>query len=267
MPDPQDVVQELPAEAGGTPKATGSLEGVTLTRETQQSPARRGIIQDHERFKNILDGIQSLVLCVAIVTGGGWTLYTFISTQQTTRALLERDKMRKEAEEAELQTGVTVEIIAKQIKSVTPDQFGLLVTVTIRNKGDILLPIDLGDPKDPTRIEPLRISHIAQEGGKLYGDRQYSAFPYNNYVSKDDPSGNGFMGSISLLPKIDHALEYYVEVNKTGLYNISFYFLADQKISRKASDQEVKAMGNEFASTTPGHWFGTHTYLEVKNLH
>lgn len=51
---------------------------------------------DHQKFSNILGGIQSLVLSCAILVGGIWTLFTFDALKQA--EIAEADARTKEAE-------------------------------------------------------------------------------------------------------------------------------------------------------------------------
>jgi hypothetical protein len=44
---------------------------------------------DHERFKNITGAIQSLVVSVAVLVGGGWTLFEYNSLRSAEKARLE----------------------------------------------------------------------------------------------------------------------------------------------------------------------------------
>lgn len=44
---------------------------------------------DSEKFKNIMGGVQSLVVSIAFVTGGIWTLVTFDILSQKERAEIE----------------------------------------------------------------------------------------------------------------------------------------------------------------------------------
>jgi hypothetical protein len=40
----------------------------------------------HEGFKNLAAGIQSWIISIAVLVGGGWTLYTFVVLEATKRA-------------------------------------------------------------------------------------------------------------------------------------------------------------------------------------
>ena len=46
-----------------------------------------------EKFNNIASGIQSLLLALAVIIGGVWTLYTFSSLKQVEKAKAELHEM------------------------------------------------------------------------------------------------------------------------------------------------------------------------------
>ena len=47
------------------------------------------LLMDNERCKNTAAGIQSLILALAVVVGGGWALFRFASLEETDRVAAE----------------------------------------------------------------------------------------------------------------------------------------------------------------------------------
>ena len=54
---------------------------------------------DHEKFRNLSGGVQSLVLTIAIIVGGLWTLFTYDALRQAERARAEYEKLQKDLKE------------------------------------------------------------------------------------------------------------------------------------------------------------------------
>jgi hypothetical protein len=65
------------------------------------------MLENHERFKNITEGIQSVIIAVAVLIGGIWTAYTFSALHTTEKAKadlatvqLTNEKAKEEREQA-----------------------------------------------------------------------------------------------------------------------------------------------------------------------
>src|SRR5436305_1913900 len=55
----------------------------------------RSMITDHEKFKNVLSGVQSIVLSVAVLVGGIWTTVTFRLLHTTTKAEADLEELNR----------------------------------------------------------------------------------------------------------------------------------------------------------------------------
>jgi hypothetical protein len=114
---------------------------------------------DHERFKNIFTGVQSLVFAVAIVIGGFWTLVTFNMLGQRDKARVElaelQDRAKREAEMVGSQAAIEIDIDATQISSADDqDRQFMLVSVVIKNTGTRNNYLEF-DSRGPLAVTPV----------------------------------------------------------------------------------------------------------------
>jgi len=216
-------------------------------KESHSAPQDRA-----ELFQKIGAGLQSIVLSVAVLVGGAWTLYTFITTKQSEQAYY---RLQAEIKSAEKNGQVSTSIEVVEVPPVTPGKHGVLVRIAVENKGDFLIPLELENPN------PLRISHLGSVDGKIYGTKQYSSLPYNNYQPVSQ--ANGYMERFMLWPNNVRRIEYYLELDHPGLYNVSFYFLATGSFLSESVRKEIAELTEVLKSTSPGQWVGTHVYTII----
>ena len=57
------------------------------------------MLSNHERFKDIASGFQSIALCIALGCGGLWAVYTFLSTLASETAKAKYDKALRDLRE------------------------------------------------------------------------------------------------------------------------------------------------------------------------
>jgi hypothetical protein len=236
-------------------------------------------LQKSEQLKNIASALQSAIVSVAALVGGGWALYTFTATKQSEQAYYDNLNKRGESElkkldfelknlaisverqKAELNPQMATTIETKTVPAVTAGKYGLLIKVTVENKGDLFTVLELEEPP-PRQQSYMRLSHIGSDEKGLFGTRQYFPKAYNNY--NDGTPRNGAMQRFVLWPKSVHQIEYYVELDDPGLYNVSFYSHAQGKLFEKTVLKEVEDIGKVPESDTPGRqWYGTHTYVYI----
>jgi hypothetical protein len=74
------------------------------------------MLENHERFKNITEGIQSVIIAVAVLIGGIWTAYTFSALHTTEKAKadlatvqLTNEKAKEERERAAAELAMNIE--------------------------------------------------------------------------------------------------------------------------------------------------------------
>ncbi len=85
------------------------------------------MIADHERFKNILTGLQSIVLTMAILIGGIWTLVTFDALEEAEIAKAQSEKLARELAERRV---LNIQMEASQI--MLPDDPARYILATVR---------------------------------------------------------------------------------------------------------------------------------------
>jgi hypothetical protein len=75
------------------------------------------MIRDAERFANLASGVQSLVIAIAVIVGGGWSFYTFSSQLQVQNARAQLTKLERDLE-AEPRVELDLDISAIERPSV-----------------------------------------------------------------------------------------------------------------------------------------------------
>lgn len=97
---------------------------------------------DHEQFKNVLSGIQSFAVVIAIFVGGVWTLYIFSTLAQV-------DKARAELEvlEVRLREQAVIDVHIEPSQIAVPGNAGRFVhaVVNIKNIGNRNAVITFGE--------------------------------------------------------------------------------------------------------------------------
>jgi hypothetical protein len=91
------------------------------------------MLKDHDRFAKICAGFQSIALIIAVVIGGIWTRYTFITLNSAGKANAELQKVRAENQR---QPVLWMDITSAQHES-RAGGYDLTVDVLIENKGAV----------------------------------------------------------------------------------------------------------------------------------
>ena len=100
------------------------------------------MIREHDKFRNILSGVQSLVVSMAVIVGGIWTLITFSVLGEVGKARAERSEIEKRLHE---QAQIVIQIQASH-HLVENDKHCIAATVAITNTGERNVFLDYGDP-------------------------------------------------------------------------------------------------------------------------
>jgi hypothetical protein len=108
----------------------------------------------YESFKNLAAGVQSWVLTIAVLVGGGWTLWTFRTLQVEERA----------KKELFAQAQINVDVTAKE-ELVPSGSSVITATVKVTNTGGRNVLLDYGS-------KPLSIRRISftQQGQSLFDE-------------------------------------------------------------------------------------------------
>lgn len=99
---------------------------------------------DHEKFKNLASGAQSLAIAIAVVIGGVWTLYTFkaLGTVNKARAEIREIEHRSNIEQPVL----AIELQAKPVTTGGKNVHLVHVEAKFRNDGKRNLNLTFDEP-------------------------------------------------------------------------------------------------------------------------
>jgi hypothetical protein len=212
--------------------------------------ARRSNPMNHEQFKNTADGVQSIVLSVAVVVGGVWSAYTF--------GLLKTVDEAKAKLESITAPSLSIHIETQQTASPATKKYGLIILVKIQNTGGKRIALDLTQP-DPAN-GPLRVSLVeTAANGALVAKRSYSPFAYSDMIQGE----SSFLASQNVQVKSTKEIAYFVELDAPGIYFVRFsapYSLPDK--------DELEITPQYIEKTTGARWSGNiwvaETFVDVK---
>jgi hypothetical protein len=124
----------------------------------------RLLFDQHEQFKNVAAGVQSIILTIAVVVGGGWALFTFISLRQSERAAADVAAQNRANRG---QVALSFAVSAKQYDAeMTRHNAAAVIeaSVAIQNVGnrDVILCFD-GNPQ----IVPLSFIRLSPDAATL----------------------------------------------------------------------------------------------------
>ena len=74
---------------------------------------------DHERFKALSAGIQSIVLSIAVLFGGGWSAYTFWRLQSVEEAKAKLESLTAPS--------LSITIDTERVKGGSANRIGLII--------------------------------------------------------------------------------------------------------------------------------------------
>lgn len=162
---------------------------------------------DHERFKDISAGIQSIVLSIAVVAGGIWTAYTF--------GVLRSVEEAKAKLESLTAPSLSIIIDTERVKGGSANRIGLIVRVKVENTGGQNVDLDLRDRRET----PLKLALVELgNDGHLYAKKSYQP---TNYMDIRDKSFD-MTGVQAVQIKSKKILSYFVEVDAPGIYFVRF---------------------------------------------
>lgn len=162
------------------------------------------IIKEPERFQKISAGIQSIVITLAVVIGGIWTLYVFNSQLQVENAHAQLQKLKRELNsqpniEVLVQTE-TIQIPETEIRYITGD-------FKFRNSGTRNTVIKLS-------AKPIMLSKVSIDiKGDINLNKLYEVSSYSAHDLR--------IRELTVYPNMESLLPFIVRVDKPGLYFIS----------------------------------------------
>jgi len=165
--------------------------------------------QDHERFKNLCSAFQSIVISLAVVVGGGWTLYTFTKLRTIEKAQAELNQATFQRPVLNVQVAGTVldqATVTALRKGGAFKPYVVQVVVTITNQGNLLEALDL-------TADSLFLTQLQSSSGGTVFIMQGGAFRV----------AGGYEPSIAVVrPGNTITLPYLVDMENPGVYLLEF---------------------------------------------
>ena len=172
-----------------------------------------------ERFKNLASALQSLAMAVAILGGGGWTLYTFWALGTVTRARAETDQLIAENRAKPVLSIVfSVDSLRRNVNS-TRKVF--LVQVTLKNQGDTYILLGL----PPRHLAAARVLSVSNELMPFQLERVFAT-----HVVDLDSLGPYPRAGQEIPPHAERQLSYIVDAPLPGIYLVSFTSLSSDPL-------------------------------------
>lgn len=197
-------------------------------------------IDDADRFQKIAAGLQATILSLAVVIGGGWTLYTFNSQLQVENAQAQVQKLRRELDgEPKLE----VSIDAKQIESVEKSRYLIVGTVNVRNVGTSNTSLTFDG-------FPLSVYWVSFEEHGIEKWVLRQRLPLRMSDSKT-------IGSLIALAGSTNSKPFAVQLGQSGMYAIRL------SAARSGSEIDVARVAGARVTDVPVEWEGV-TYISVK---
>lgn len=209
--------------------------------------------QNHDVSNNFLSGIHYLIISLAIIIGGVWSIYTFNVLEMASNAKLQ-------AQNAEIQlTKAQEELkqIKEQIKgtdsssitiSAVPlrTQLGMIISITIKNNGKRPLSFD-------TSEGTVSIYKVNATDDKIEQTQKLSPSLYSSIRNPNDQnsSKNRTLARMHVLIGAEKTLSYIVGLKKPGLYYITFKSSPDSNFD-----------GEDLKNGKPVEWFAS-SYFEI----
>jgi hypothetical protein len=212
------------------------------------SSFKRELLKNHERFKNAAAGLQSYAVVLAVLIGGAWATYTFISLREQDIAhaqlhdyeIKEHDyELRKlELERKNREQGViNVEVEAEQASIPNDPGRSIKITVQAKNLGNRNVKVKLPEyALTVARVRP------EQDGRLRIEWRQNPPLPYLD-ASKLLPSDRYVKTVPSELLRAGQTVSFpaWCSVEEVGLYLIEFEAELtgeDLNLARQATGEE-----------------------------
>ena len=177
------------------------------------------MISDHERFKNILSGLQSIVLTLAILTGGIWTLVTFNARQEVEIAKGTSELLARDLAERRI---LNIQMEASQITLPNDRARYILATVRFENVGKDSEIFNWSDT-------PVHVSRVSINEGDELITLRLPAMRINL------PESAGLRILAGEVVKSD----FLARVNEPGLYFVDFEMEASRSEQESASQEGV----------------------------
>ena len=220
-----------------------------------------------EEFVTLMKGIESLVVSLAVLIGGGWAWYTFRALGERNRAKAEIENLelrnRKGLEEIEglqisqqklelevqkleqeARAGGVIEISIEASQQTLPNDSSCYISVTVEivNKGKRNTRLIYGEEKGPLFVYAV---DTTENGALSFRGVNAYPVPVGRSPNVPSPSVNVRAGGRETVP-------FFVRVDSAGLYLLVF--------TARLSDEEqeiAKRLGFKF----PGNWVAKQYFI------
>ena len=192
-----------------------TVNNVLQRTEINSKQGESAMLSDHERFKNICSGFQSIVVGIAVLVGGAWTAFVFNAQLSVENAKVQVEKLHLELEQ---RPAINIDIDAQQLAIPDMNDKFLLITVLISNHGN-------SDTRLKWGTKPIKIESISFDKDGLE-DRKHIASAGFTQVGHGVRVGDELKRSS------------VVKIPNDGLYRVTFQCPArtDQVTEIRASD-------------------------------
>ena len=186
------------------------------------------LLQDHDRFSKLAGGLQSIVVTLAVLIGGGWTLYSFNASRTAEKAALDIEVAKAK------RPVLDVSLEAKALTASDPsDAAGnvhsfVRVTVSLKNGGNTQIEI-------PLQQSRLAVAEVNLVQGGLVADESFATSEHlavSPFSQASLAAGNTLQ------------LSYLVNIKRPGLYFVEF--AASLPKTSEPLPGGVAAPGSEF---------------------
>jgi hypothetical protein len=194
---------------------------------------------DPDRFQKVASGVQSSLLSIALVVGGGWTLYVFNSQLQVENARAQLAKLNRDLTES---PRLELDISVQPLKfSKASDHRYFECRLTVKNVGTKSTTLNFED-------KAVRLYRVAIDD---HGQSSWSLAQATN-IPVDDKAATRLSALVAQTGATNFA-SWAMEINEPGLYVLSI------SAKRSASeDAEAIAAG---APKGRGIWSAEHYFV------
>ncbi len=189
-------------------------------------------------LKNWAEIIQIMVVVLAILIGGSWTLYRFISLNEIGKARTELEKEKADLEKTRKESNLVdppravldVDLSADTMEMKEDLAYFIAITVTMKNKGTRQTVLDFST--DPFST-PLSITQVTfnDEGIPVWGTPSSLKIAVRH----------GEVDNVSLSPGETISLPFGIKVRNPGIYFLEF--MVPQK--GKESEEHIQAVNGK----------------------
>jgi len=184
------------------------------------------LTQNHEAFSNLMSGLQSLVVTVAVVVGGIWTYYLFEELDESGRARIEFSRSQTELNRSETELAVLRRVFAHVQLTATPTRIPgdtscyLHAVASVKNEGSRKLRLTFADS---SRARLLVAS--VQNYQDRVRHRPLASVPVITFAASG--KGVNVLPGSDLLPTESSDFPFLVRVPARGIYFLQFAIPAD----------------------------------------